>query len=141
MPAVFPIVPAWPFHHGLEFDFYVADMGDGFEQRVQFNKGYSRADGEGNVTGYRGRNKFTIQLNVMNYGADASTLWAFYKARYGNLEAFYLYNVPDERSSIDLTGADTTGRYLVRFQDANLTREKFTLKLYRVGIAMIEVRS
>lgn len=142
MPTtVFPLVPAWPFQQGLEFDTFVADMGSGFEQRACFNQGYTRANGEGVVTGYRGRNKFTLRIPSMAHNVDAATLWAFYKARKGTLEAFYLYNVPDECASIDLTGAATTGRYLVRFADAALSREKFTLKLYRVGITMLEVRS
>jgi hypothetical protein len=140
--AVFPIIPSWPLQHELEMDTHVADFGDGFEQRVNFNSSYARANGEGaTATAYPGRNKFTIKLTAMDFAGAAKDLWAFYKARKGNLEAFYLYNVPDERASIDLTGADAAGRYLVRFQENVLRREKFTLLLYSAGITMIEVRS
>jgi hypothetical protein len=143
MPTpVFPIVPSWPMTHELEMDTHVESFGDGFEQRVNFNSAYARADGEGNTAlAYVGRNKFTIKLTAMDFAGAAKDLWAFYKARKGNLEAFYLYNVPDERSSIDLTGASASGRYLVRFQDNILQREKFTLQLYSAGITLIEVRS
>ena|SRR3989442_1325105 len=139
--AVFPIVSSWPLTHELEVDNYIANFGDGFEQRADFNSPYTRADGEGGVTSYKGRNKFTLKLTAMDFAGAAQQLWAFYKARSGTLEAFYLYNIPDERASIDLSGASTSGRYLVRFQDNILQRQKFTLLLYSAGITMIEVRA
>jgi hypothetical protein len=139
--AVFPLIATWPLQHGLQVDNYIADFGDGFEQRVNFNLPFSRADGEGAVSSYVGRNQFTLRLNAMDFAVNAKTLWAFYKARKASFEAFYFYNCPVERTSPDLTGTDITGRYLVRFVDGNLTREQFTLKLFQASLTVIEVRS
>ena len=138
---VFPLIPSWPLQQTLSTDTYVADFGDGFEQRVNFNFAYTRADGEGGVTSYKGRNEFVLKFNTRQFSSDANTLWHFFKQQVANLTAFYFYNVPDERSAIDLTGADTTGRYLVRFKDSMMTREKFTRQLENAGISLIEVRS
>lgn len=140
MTAVFPIEASWPLIHDLKHINYLADYGDGIVQGANFNLAYTRANGEGGVTSYKGQNRFTLRFQALDYNA-AKTIWAFYKARTGNLEPFYLYNIPEERASIDLTGADTTGRYLVRFEQPQLTLEKFTASLFNAGISMIECRS
>lgn len=138
---IFPLIGNWPLTHELVMDNYVADMGDGFEQRANFNRAHSRADGEGTVSSYKGRNKFTVPFNTRAFAADAATLWAFYQSVQGNAGPFYFYNVPDERATIDLTGSDPAGRYRVRFNDPNLTRSKFTLLLFNHSLSLIEVRS
>src|SRR5690242_9591280 len=120
MTAVFLPVAGWPLVHDLDFDNYIADFGDGFVQGVNFNLAYTRADGEGGVTSYKGQNRFTLQFTSMDFAGDAKTIWAFYKSMFGNLTKFYLYNVPDERATPDATGSDTTGRYLVRFEQPRL---------------------
>jgi hypothetical protein len=139
MTAVLQLAPTWPLIHSLEMDNHIADYGDGFEQRVNFNTAYSRANGEGGVTTYKGRNRFTLKCTVKDFAGEAAYLWAFYQARSGPLDAFYLYNCPDERATADATGIATAGRYLVRFA-ARLTRERFRLALYNYGLELIEVR-
>jgi hypothetical protein len=139
--SVLDVVPAWPLTHTIAFDGYIADFGDGFEQRVNFSAARSRANGVGGVSSYKGRNQFTLQFKTMDYAGAAADLWSFYQARHAGLDAFYIYNLPDEAAGIDSTGFATTGRYLVRFKDQNLSREKFMLKLYNSRLDLIEVTS
>lgn len=144
MPEVFPVIVSWPIHHTVGYVNYIADMGDGFEQRVNKNLAFSHATGEGTVASYKGINRFKIEgrsLQHVNSDStkEANKFWAFYKARLGSFEPFYFYN-PAE-AVIDLTGVATTGRYLVRFEEAELTREQFVLKLFNQGIGLVEVRA
>jgi hypothetical protein len=138
---VLQVVPTWPMLHSLRLETVVCDMGDGFEQRINFNSAYTRADGEGGISSYAGRNIFQLKFTTLDYAQDAATLWNFYLARGGSLEPFYVYNIPDEVAAIDETGWEQHGRYLVRFQDNALSREKFMLKLYNAELTLIEVRA
>jgi hypothetical protein len=145
MTAVFPIPPSHSLTHEIRYTNHVVDMGDGFEQRVNKNLSWgNRATGEGTVASYKGINTFSINLiNLMhinnNNNALANKLWAFYKARLGSYESFYFYN-PVE-GAIDSGGNNTTGRYLVRFAEASLSRDNFMWKLFHVGVKLIEVRA
>lgn len=139
--SVFPLMGTWPMEHTLVLENLVTDFGDGYELRANFDLASSRADGEGGLTSYKGRNRFKVKLNAMDYDDEAKALWAFYKARRGPTVAFYFYNAPDERATIDMSGVDSHGRYLVRFTETYLTREKFTLSLYTCGIELTEVRA
>ena len=144
MPSVFPINVNPPVNHTLGYVNYIAEMGDGFEQRANKNLAWSHADGEGGVTSYKGINKFRIEARCLAHinadtAQEANKFWGFYKARLGSYEPFYFYN-PAE-AVIDLTGTATTGRYLVRFEEAELTREQFVLKLFNQGIGLVEVRA
>ena len=146
MPAVFSVDLDVPVKQALRFANVLADFGDGYEQRANKNQAYSRADGLGGVTSYKGRNRFAISMDMLAHvngdaTAQANKLWAFYVARLGGYEAFYFYNTPAEAAAPDLTGVSTTGRYLVRFEDQELSRELFALKLFKSSIGLIEVRS
>jgi hypothetical protein len=70
---------------------------------------------------------------------EANKFWAHYKARLGSYDPFYFYN-PAE-AVIDLTGVATVGRYLVRYKEAELTREQFVLKLFNHAIWFVERRA
>jgi phage-related protein len=139
MPEVFPLDVWYPLKHEMRYATHVVDFGDGFEQRVNKNLSFGpRADGEGNLVSYKGLSRFTINIdNMAHVNAsttdEANLLWAFYKARLGNFEAFYFYN-PAENTTIDLTGLNETGRYLVRFEDAGLSSEMLVRKLFQAGI-------
>ena len=142
--AVFTIDLDVPVRQELHFNTLVQSLGDGFEQRANKNLAYSRATGEGTVASYKGRNRFTITMDMLAHVNNdssqmANKLWAFYKAQLGGFTAFYFYN-PAEAPTADATGVSTTGRYLVRFEEQNLSRENFALKLFRSGISLIEVR-
>ena len=122
----------------------VADFGDGFEQRAGKNEAYSHADGLGGVTSHKGRWQFQIKMNAIQQGnsdpsKEVNILWQFITDQVGNLNAFYLYN-PIE-AAIDLSGASTTGRYLVRLKDPVISLEAFALKLHRGELTLIEVRA
>lgn len=143
--AVFNVELTAPVKHALRFANVIADFGDGYEQRSSKNQAYSRADGLGGVTSYKGRNRFTLALDHLAHvngdaTQSANKLWAFYQTTLGGYTAFYFYN-PAEIDTPDLTGSSTTGRYLVRFQDQELEREQFALKLFRGGLVLLEVRS
>lgn len=143
--AVLDIELTAPLRHKLKFANVIADLGDGYEIRLNKNQAYTRADGQGGNTSYKGRNEFTINTLPMAHvnndpSQQANKLWAFYVARLAGFEAFYFYN-PAERSTPDLTGIDIIGRYLVRFRDPELEREQFMMKLYRAGLSLIEVRA
>lgn len=144
-PTVFPFNTRYTLIHSIKFQTFVAEMGDGFEQRVNKNLTWSRANGLGGVTSYKGINSFTINLRGLPHcnesvTHEANILWSFYQSCLGNLVAFYFYN-PAENETIDLSGANTTGRYLVRFAQNNLSRENFMRKLFNVsGLALVEVR-
>lgn len=146
MPTpVFPVECNYPLTHMIAFATFVGSMGDGHEQRINKNIAWSRADGEGNVASYKGINRFSISITKAPHTNQASPtykanlIWNFYKARLGSYEAFYFYN-PAEHA-IDLTGAETTGRYLVRFAEANLSRVLFVLKLFNHGVDLVEIRA
>lgn len=146
MPSVFPVQAWYPLQHDLMYTNHIMDMGDGFEQRINKNLAFSRSNGEGVVASYKGINRFVINFkNAAHINssstAPANLIWAFYKARLGGYEAFYYYN-PAEMTTIDPTGVETVGRYLVRFQESNLSREMFIRKLFNYGgIALIETRA
>src|SRR5579884_3007318 len=65
--GVFLPIAGWPLVHDIDVDNYIADFGDGFEQRANFNLAYTRADGEGTVTSYKGRNRFTLNFTSMDF--------------------------------------------------------------------------
>ena len=88
--AVFPLIPSFGLQQALSLDVFVADFGDGFEQRACFSQAYTRADGEGGVTSYKGRNKFTVKFNTRLFSGDANTLWHFFKQQNANLTSFYV---------------------------------------------------
>ena len=145
MPAVFTVELSNTVKRSLKLSNVIIDFGDGYEQRANKNQAYSRANGRGGVTSYKGRNRFTITLDhLAHVNADdtkeANKLWKFYQDRLGGWEAFYFYN-PAETNPPDATGANTTGRYLVRFEQQELELEEFVINLQRGGISMIEVRS
>jgi hypothetical protein len=145
MPTIteFPNVPIrYTLTHEIIYDNYIANLGDGYEQRINKNTMWTHADGEGNAPlSYKGRNKFTLTFRRMPHINATSTsyanmLWAFYKARLGSFEAFYFYN-PFE----NYTRSGTTGKYLVRFMENNLSRELYVLRMFNAGLAIIEVRA
>lgn len=145
---VFPLPAHYTLTHGLKFATFVANMGDGFEQRVNKNLSWgNRGDGLGTSGGdsYKGINTFKFSLKHLRH-VNASTteyanvLWNFYVSHLGNLEPFYFYN-PAEKETPDLTGVVVTGRYLVRFTEANLSRENFFWKLFNADVDLTEVRA
>lgn len=141
--SVFPVLVSYPTGHSLMLDLIVNSYGDGYEQRIVKNVAFSRADGEGTVSAYKGINRFSLKVDSAPYGSTkkANVLWAFFKARMNaNCEAFYLYVFP-EAAAIDLTGVATVGRYLVRFAELNLTRELFTHQLFNHSLEVVEVRA
>jgi phage-related protein len=145
MPAVFNIRLTWPVVHELVYSTHVFDFGDGYEQRINLNSSWGpRANGEGGLIAYRGRNIFRLTMNAQEYQSnnafkEANKHWNFFKARLGGYDPFYFYN-PVERGQPDITGTDQTGRYLVRYRQQNLTREQFMLQYFRSQIELIEVR-
>lgn len=152
---IFPIPLYYTLEHTLLLDNVTASMGDGFEQRVTkdllwdtYINTEPRPDGLGNSgEAYRGTNLFGINMRNLQHVNDtrgsgslkrADLLWLFYQERGGTLESFWFYN-PAENGTIDLTGVNDTGRYLVRFRD-QLTRSLFARHLYNATINLIEVR-
>jgi hypothetical protein len=143
--AVFNVELEHPVKHALTFATLIVDLGDAFEIRGNKNQAYTRADGKGGNTSYKGRNRFTLTFDMMKHingdgTQEANKLWDFYQSQLAGYQAFYFYN-PAERSTPDLTGIDITGRYLVRFMEQELEREQFALNLFRGGISLIEVRA
>jgi hypothetical protein len=143
MTAVFDIDLDHPLKQSIQMSTLVVSMGDSYCIRGNKNQARTRADGKGGVTSYKGVNHFTLTFdNLAHVNGDstqmANKLWDFYQARLGGYDAFYFYNNV-ERSTPDLTGIDQTGRYLVIFEDQNLERTQFALKLFQAGINLIEV--
>lgn len=144
---VFPLAPSYNLTHSLKLATFIADMGDGFEQRVNKNLTFGpRGDGLGttNGTSYKGLNVFNVNLQHMRHVDESTTeyanvLWDFYIDHLGPLTPFYFYN-PVE-SAPDVTGEQVKGRYLVRFGDPTLSRENFVWHLYNASITLIEVRA
>jgi hypothetical protein len=144
---VFPLPAHYTLTQGIKFATYLADMGDGFEQRVNKNISLgTRGDGKGTTGGssYKGMNSFKFSLKRIRH-VNASTteyanvLWKFYVDHLGNLTPFYFYN-PVETETPDLTGVTVTGRYLVRFVNNNLSRDNFFWKLFNADIELVETR-
>ncbi len=143
MTAVLTVSPAYSLVHEIRYSNFIANMGDGHEQRVNKNLNWGpRGDGLGGTSAvYKGQNVFKLTFKNLIYGTSksANTLWAFYVARLGNYEPFYFYN-PIENAP-DPNGAETTGRYLVRFADGSMTREQFMWCAYNSSVDLIEVRA
>lgn len=142
---VWPIPIFIPLTIGKSMETVMVSFGDGYEQRGIKSQAYTHADGKGGVTSHRGRWQFEISLTAIsqanaNPAAEVNKLWDFYTAVNGNVNAFYFYN-PIEAPVIDLSGASTTGRYLVRFRDNIASLEAFMLQVHRGKLALIEVQS
>lgn len=149
MTTTFPIRCSYPLDHSLRQKVIIQDLGDGHEQRVGKSQAYSHADGLGGVTSYKGRNYFSINIKNMRHVNASSTelanlLWAFYQS-VGTLTPFYFYNPYENTGDPTLTplsdGSATTGRYLVRFMDENLSRSLFRRFLFNASLTLIEVRA
>jgi hypothetical protein len=146
MPVVFDTNNLqFPVVRGIRFNTIRQSLGDGFQQRANKNLTWSRANGLGGVTSYKGINYWRIQARVMPYvnndaTKQANKYWAFYVARLGGFEAFYIYD-PIEAPSPDLTGTSTIGRHLAVFSEQNLEMENFTLKLCSSQLTIEEVRA
>lgn len=97
----------------------------------------------GGVTSHVGLCAFNIAYDIVKMAnADANQefnkLKAFIDAHW--IASFYFYNSA-ERSTPDLTGADTTGRYLVRIEAGTVRYRRVFNKLHSVSLRLIEVRS
>lgn len=145
MPSVLLYVPHYSLKHSVTREFIVNKFGDGYEQTITQESSNARADGTGGTNAHYGLNHFTIAYSKARLGSslEAEGIWDFFRARLeANNEAFFFYN-PSENLTIDPTGSDTIGRYLVRFADPNaaLSREYFKYMLFSyAGINLIEAR-
>lgn len=149
--AVFPVRCWYPLKHTIRKTILIQDLGDGHEQRISKNAAFSRADGQGSgVSSYKGINVFEISIRNLQYisgdiTAKANALWNFYIGADGPLVAFYFYNPAENTGDPGIAplnaGTDPIGRYLVRFQDADLSRDLFVRMLYNHSITLIEVRA
>lgn len=142
---VFPYNPSFPLAHGIVRDLLQHEFGDGYYQTISQEMPTSRADGNASIATYYGRNIFTLQFPVAVKGDDelAYNLWEFLRARLdNNNEPFYFYN-PTEKEEPDLTGTNTTGRYLVRIANPStvLDRTYYAYKHFRyAAIVFIETK-
>lgn len=121
---------SYPFTRVRSVDRVRVNMGRGFDKTVIKTPLATRADGTGSVGSYRGQNVFSITVLRKNFNGDEQfkDILQFLQARVdAGDEAFFFY-YPDELVVPDPTGANPTGRYLVKFlgdiQDVliNLTR-------------------
>lgn len=117
---VFTYVDGYPTRVKRVVSRKVFDLGAGYIDSVQSEIAHSRADGKGTVSSYKGTNVFTVTLPASEFEATGGfkDILAFLQARVdAGDEAFYFYMTPTERATADATGADTAGRYLVKFLD------------------------
>lgn len=145
MPAVWPIRLSPNLGIRKRFSNLVVSFGDGYEQRGSKSQSWTHPDGQGGVTANKGMWEFSITMSAIEQAngdatKEVNVLWQFVIARAGNYEAFYFYN-PIERDPPDLTGATTTGRYLVRFGEEVTSLENFMLRLHRGTMTLIEVHA
>jgi hypothetical protein len=144
--SVFPYTPSFPVKHWITREFITNSYGDGYYQSITQESAFSRADGMGSVASHKGLNHFNISFNKALYGSGqlANNVWSFLLARLdANNEEFYFYN-PTELATPDLTGVNTTGRYLVRLANPNevLSRSYFKACLFSYeGIELVECRT
>lgn len=142
--AVWPLRLFIPMVHQFQCSNTIIPLGDGNELRMNKDQDNLHANGQGGVTNHRGRWGFQINLAAIDHSSSDMTkevnqLWTFISARLANWEPFYFYN-PIENPTIDLTGTDTLGRYLVRLVESSVTLEDFVLRLHHGTIQLIEVR-
>ncbi|MFQ5750470.1 MAG: hypothetical protein ACE5HI_00615 [bacterium] len=143
---VLTLTPSFTIIQNLVHEFIDNSLGDGYHQIVSQEQAFSRADGEGNISSYKGVNEFILNYNKAKKGSGqvANQLWSFMRARLDNTnEPFYFYN-PPENATPDPTGVDTIGRYLVSFKDPGqaMNRTYFLFCLYSYqGIVLREERS
>src|SRR5262245_22118748 len=145
MAAVWPIRLNPSLVIRKEFATIVTRFGDGYEFRQNRNQAFTHPDGQGGVTSHRGRWGFDIHMEALDHAngvatKEANQFWSFVLARRGNWESFYFYN-PIEAPTIDLTGTQGTGRYLVRFMDSLAGLENYMLRVHRGNLRLIEVHA
>jgi hypothetical protein len=151
-----PVLPyqGWfPLSQTLSAEFVENVMGDGYKQEIFSGDFHSSADGSGGVNSHVGLNHFELNFapelddngvfGEVGVQRRASSLWSFFRDRLTNdNEPFYFYN-PSEASSVDLTGASTVGRYLVKLEEPNalLNRSYDQALVFKFGtIKLVEVR-
>lgn len=140
MPEVWKWTISYEVQHTIEYDEVVIPMRAGHERIIQKGIPHSRADGTGSVSSQYGRFVFRFPVNRANFEGDQKfkEMLSFIHARKAGDPFFYFYN-PTEKHPPDLTGADTTGRYLVRF-GSSISYTLRTLKVYGFGtIELFEV--
>lgn len=126
---VFAWTMDYEFEFEREFEEVNVEIGGGVFRSALSEIPHSRADGQGTISAYKGTNYFTVVCKRKNYAGDEQfkAVLAFLQARKEeNNGPFYFY-APWERTTPDLTGVDTTGRYIVRFRGkiaATLTHMK-----------------
>lgn len=126
------------------FDNAEVSLGDGYYISGNKSQAFTGADGKGGVTSHKGMRQFTVTLNMMDYSNGGTTtavykLEKLYQDTLGGQSAFYFYN-PKENSTVDLTAASTTGRYLCKFTTINPT-EWFAPLRHKVTLNFKEVRA
>lgn len=143
MTAVLTYVPSYPLRHEFLRNFTINSFGDGYIQTISSEVAYTRANGMGGQSSYKGLNRFRIGYKHAIDGGLADSLWTFFRARLDLYnEPFYFYN-PTELLVPDGSGNNTTGRYLVRMEDPNtvLSRELFIFCVFSyAGFSLIETR-
>lgn len=131
---VLDVVLTYPVRRHRKTDTRRLDMGVGYTKTAEKTIAQSRADGKGTISSYKGQNIFTISITRKHFDGDGKfkTILGFLQQRIDNgREPFYFYHA-SERTTPDPTGADTTGRYKVKFlgeiEDVltNLKRHDFT---------------
>lgn len=142
MPDVWPVHPTAQ-DIDQQVAVVVASLGDGYEQRALKSQAFSHADLMGNVTSHVGLCNLNISYDIVKMAnADSNQefnkIKAFIDAHW--IVAFYFYNSA-ERSTPDLTGADTTGRYLVRIEAGSVKYKRVFNKLHAVSLRLVEVRA
>jgi hypothetical protein len=140
---ILPYIPSMGINHTLVRQFIPNMMKDGYVIENTAESHYPHPDGNGTISTYPGQNRFAIGYKKTLYGATAlaNLLWDFFLTRLDNInEPFFFYNCPTERSTPDLTGVDTIGRYFVKLEDPNqvLNRELFMYCLYSYSFIFIE---
>lgn len=129
---------------GYGYSGLAVPLGNGYEIRGSKDQPFSGADGLGGVTSHYNIRTFQLQMNMMDYAnGDTSKainiLIALLEACKGTTNPFYFYS-PREAASVDLTGAATTGRYLVRFVNTAQI-EWFAPLRHRGQLSLQEVRA
>lgn len=142
---VFPYIPSYGIRHNLNREFLANSFNDGYIIENTHEISYTHPNGCAEVVSYPGCSEFSIGFNRTLAGANqlADNIWKFCIERLDNLnEPFYYYNCPTERTTPDLTGVDTIGRYYVKLKNPNdaLNRELFKLCLYSYKLVFIETR-
>ena len=122
--GVFLFTPDFVISRTPAFDYIVNKISDKKEQRILTRAGCHR-----------------WEIHSILTEPDPSTLYTFYDAHRSPMQCFYFYDPYECGGPPDPTGEKTTGRYIARFAEANLSLQAVLDRVVDGTLEIVEVNT